>query len=375
MSYAYHRSLTIDHTQCGTSDSSSFAVLVKLDSSNVGTTMKTAANGGHIQNTVTQTGGNPVTMPADLIFTSDAAGANKLPWEIDFYDGTGGTLWAWVQLSTVSHSSNTVFYVYYDDPTVTTQQNVSSFAPSAVWNSNYTDVYHIPDGNTLYGNDSTVNNVALVSNTGVTAGTGKIDGGVVTPGGQLYFTNSILPTNFPGSFIVSCWVKTTSNNSGFLQIQGGSNVMAIVFGIGSYGAGALTSHCFDPLTNDDNGTSVHINGTVVIDDGNWHLVHLVRNTGSNIQSYVDGNLDGTTTFTSTAQFSVQNKFLFLCGWAGVTSIAGTIDEARLFNGLPTSTANWILTEYNNQNNPESFVTAGSETGRNIFSPFPSHFYS
>src|SRR5665213_1586753 len=108
MAYAFSRSLTIDHTQCGSSDSSNFAVLVKLDSSNAGTTMKTVANGGHIQNTVTQSGGNAVTMPADLIFTSDSGGTTKVPWEIDSYDGTNGILWAWVKLATVSHTSNTV---------------------------------------------------------------------------------------------------------------------------------------------------------------------------------------------------------------------------------------------------------------------------
>ena len=58
-SFSYTRSLTIDHTQCGNSDSSNFPVLVEISTP----AFKTAVNGGHIQNTVVQSGGNAVTMP------------------------------------------------------------------------------------------------------------------------------------------------------------------------------------------------------------------------------------------------------------------------------------------------------------------------
>src|SRR5579872_5586228 len=157
MAYAYKRTITVDHTKCGSSDSSNFAVLVKLDSSNCGTTMKTVGNGGHIQNTITQSGGSAVTSPADAIFTSDAAGTTQIPYETDYYDGTNGVWWVWVKVATLSHSSDTVFYLYYDDATVTTQQNTGSYSPSNVWDSNYSAVWHLPNGSSLNATDSTSN--------------------------------------------------------------------------------------------------------------------------------------------------------------------------------------------------------------------------
>src|ERR1700690_2699336 len=101
MAYTYTRSLTIDHTKCGGSDSPSFPVLVSLSD----TTLKTVGNGGHIQHTTTQSA-PAVKMPADLIFATSSSGATLLPWEVEFYDAVNGILVAWVQL-TVSHSINT----------------------------------------------------------------------------------------------------------------------------------------------------------------------------------------------------------------------------------------------------------------------------
>src|ERR1017187_5598006 len=73
--YSYTRTVSVDHTKCGSASAlSDFPVLVSISH----TTFETVANGGHISNTVTQSGGNAVTMPADMIFTSDAGGTTKI---------------------------------------------------------------------------------------------------------------------------------------------------------------------------------------------------------------------------------------------------------------------------------------------------------
>src|SRR5579859_1925205 len=172
--YTYNRMLTIDHTKCGAADSSNFAVLVSLSDA----TFKTTANGGHIHNTVTQSGGSPVVMPADLIFTSDSGGTVKVPWEVDYYDGANGVLLAWVKLPLVSHSADTLFYVFYDDATVNTQQNTGNYAVQNVWDSHYAGVWHLPGSTSLLINDSTSYGNAVVPNSSPTAAAGKIDGAV-----------------------------------------------------------------------------------------------------------------------------------------------------------------------------------------------------
>src|ERR1035441_8666497 len=152
MAYLDYETCTVDHTQCGSSNSTAFPVLVSITA----TLLKTVAHGGAISNTVTQSGGNAVTMPADLVFSADALGVTLYPWEIEFYDGTNGILVAWVQVPTLSHTADTVFYMPYGNVLISTQQNTGSYAPSAVWDTNYKGVWHLPDGTTLNLNDSTV---------------------------------------------------------------------------------------------------------------------------------------------------------------------------------------------------------------------------
>jgi hypothetical protein len=72
MSFLYKRSLTIDHTKCGSANSSGFPVLVSINHS----TLKDLAHGGHVFYNTTG---------YDIIFTSDSAGTTKIPWEVEFY--------------------------------------------------------------------------------------------------------------------------------------------------------------------------------------------------------------------------------------------------------------------------------------------------
>src|ERR1017187_4552364 len=76
--YSFYRSITVDYTKTGSSDLSNFPVLVSISHA----TLKTVANGGHVQNTTTQSSPG-VTMPADLIFATTSAGSTKLPWEVE----------------------------------------------------------------------------------------------------------------------------------------------------------------------------------------------------------------------------------------------------------------------------------------------------
>ncbi|HEY1755666.1 MAG TPA: choice-of-anchor D domain-containing protein, partial [Bryobacteraceae bacterium] len=114
---------------------------------------KSSANGGRVLNTCTQTVGNrTVTVPCDLIFTSDAAGTALLSWEIESYNPVTGALIAWVNVPSLS--SGTVLYGWYGNASVVSLQ--SSFA--STWNSNYLGIWHFsedPSGAPPQMNDST----------------------------------------------------------------------------------------------------------------------------------------------------------------------------------------------------------------------------
>src|SRR5580700_7802186 len=61
--------------------------------------LATFPNGGMIHNTATL---NSQAVPADLIFTSDAAGTTLLKWEVASYAPATGKIEAWVQIPSLS---------------------------------------------------------------------------------------------------------------------------------------------------------------------------------------------------------------------------------------------------------------------------------
>src|ERR1035437_3494308 len=163
MAYTYSRSITIDYTKCGTADSTAFPVLVSINH----TTFKDAAHSGHVTNNTTG---------YDIAFFSDSGLTTKIPWEVEYYNGTTGILIAWVNIATLSHTVNTVIYVGYGNAGITTAQNTSTNGPTYVWNSNFKGVWHLSNGTTLSPNDSTSNGTNGTV-TGATAAAGLIDGG------------------------------------------------------------------------------------------------------------------------------------------------------------------------------------------------------
>lgn len=346
MAFAFKRSLTIDHTQCGSSDSTNFPVLVKLDASNCGTTMKTAGNGGHIQHTVSQSGGSPVTIPADLIFTSDSGGTTKIPWEVVSYDGTNGIIWAWVKIATVSHSSNTVFWVFYGDTTVSTQQNTSSFSPANVWNANYVGVWHMNNNaasTTITDSTSNGINATAQQNTSALTVSGQIASAISFNGSSDFasFTSQALGTTH--SF--QCWFYSNFVNTYQTTFGGAANNGVLT-------QGNSTLDYFD----DPNNLS-QLGGMTVIPNNTWTHLVTTRNGTAAITTYENGVSQGSANLTGTAGSMTISEIGRSDG--GLNYMGGRLNEMRLSSVVLT--ADWVTTEFNNQSNPESFLTAGSET--------------
>ena len=357
MAFSYYRSLTIDHTKCGSSNSSSFPVLVSISHS----TFKTVANGGHVNN----------ASGYDIIFTSDSAGATKIPWEVEFYDGTNGILVAWVNVATVSHTVDTVFYVFFDDATISTAQNTGSFAPTAVWDANYKGVWHLGNGSSLSLVDSTTNGLTLSNNNSVAAVAGQIDGGADSGASNsnkdLTYATNLGITG--GSVSLQFWLKITtpptSGNDGYPTslIDSSSYTSYDILYANVGGTLQLTVSrtqlgiALEPVTvNVDLGTT------------NWHKIDLVDSTSdTTLRGYLDGSSFGTPLNTSgngnVGSYSNELS-IFSVRSIGGHYVSGKIDEYRVSN--IGRSADWITTEWNNQNAPgnigaASFITFGSET--------------
>src|SRR5439155_9565481 len=151
------RQMTVNHTLVP-STQSNFAVLVSVTDA----TLRTVSNGGHVAN----------PNGYDIGFYTDSSGSTKLKWEIDSYNPSTGQLIAWVKILNLSSTSDTSFYLFYGDPSITTDQS----DPVNTWDSNFKAIYHLGNGTTLNAADSTGggHNGTLVNSP--TATTGKIDG-------------------------------------------------------------------------------------------------------------------------------------------------------------------------------------------------------
>ena len=93
-----------------------------------------------------------------------------------------------------------------------------------------------------------------------------------------------------------------------------------------------------------------------VDDSLWHHAALVIN-GSTAKLYLDGQnvvTDASVTVGSTA----SDLHIGKCQWSAGAVFNGTIDEVRISN--LARDFSWINTSYNNQKNPNTFFSIGSE---------------
>ena len=147
--YALRRAITIHSNLVPNTDQSNFPILF------TGTYADLA---GLIYN-----GYDSLTPMATTSFSPRMpAGNTVLPFEQETYDQIHGTVTYWVKVPTVSHTSDTTIYMFYENSAVTTDQSNST----GTWDSNFKAVWHLPNGGTLSANDSTSNsNTSTITST------------------------------------------------------------------------------------------------------------------------------------------------------------------------------------------------------------------
>jgi hypothetical protein len=142
----YRRAITIPASSV-CEDLSNFPVLISIQNNDL------KLSNGKVQN----------SNGYDIAFT-DSSG-NALYHELERYDGATGTLVAWVKVPTLSHTADTLIYMYYGDTSVSSPTAV----PEGVWDDNYVAVWHMKSDLT----DSTKNGIDG-TNGGSNNATGKI---------------------------------------------------------------------------------------------------------------------------------------------------------------------------------------------------------
>lgn len=348
--YQFYRTVTVDHTKVPNTNQTNFTVLL----SGTYTYLKTTGNGGKIQNTVTFHG---QTVPADLKFTSDIGGSTLLSWEVASYSASTGVIEVWIKIPTLTTASDFTLYMFYGDTSTSTYQGGSS---GAAWDSNFSIVAHTPNGVALTALDSSANSINGTLVGGVTATTGKVDGGAAFNGssGLLDFGNT---SNITSPLTVSAWVNLTNLfNSSTISFQ------QQVVNKGYDG----TNTQWEMATSSDDGTKM------TFETFNGGVIHGVRSLSSIVTGtfqYWTGTYDGTTwriylngvldnSATGTGPISnarpVYVGAVDAVGFGSLNFFGGSIDEVRISSSVRS--ADWVATSYNNQSSPSTFYTIGSE---------------
>lgn len=346
----FYRSLTLDQPA---SDLTGFPVLF----SGTYSYLATVANGGKVQN----------ANGYDIAFYSDSGLTTLLPFERVYWNATTGNCEFWINVPTLTSAAALVIYIAYGSTSIITdQQNVVN-----TWNTNYSSVWHFPDGTTLGLNDSTGNGVTLTNNNVATAGTGQIDGAVnLVRASSQSLSTTALP-DFTTRFTFEGWINTNSTpviavtpfrtifSKGTTGVNGNRNI-----GIDYRNDGAVKLEIY--WTSPAAGTFIEYTYTVTLTPSTWYHLVIAIDWSTNPDTvilYLNGisqsltlvgsnNGTPTTTAPQTSAIGSLHTLATDC-WDGL------FDEFRTSTSVRV--ADWVAASYSNQNDPANFYIIGSET--------------
>lgn len=212
-----------------------------------------------------------------------------------------------------------------------------TYGRNSVW-PDYVAVLHLNDANSSTGSNN-------FTNTGSTPfGTAKIGNGAQfnrTSNRRIGVTSNNLSLNWSSSYSWSFWINVNSfANTAYLfdhVSTGGANRRLIIYN--NAGASALRFFW--------SGNEV-VSGA--LSTATWYKVTAVKD-GSTMRQFINGSALGTTTL-STVNYTVNQSAFGAASDAFTVNANANFDEVRYRVGALS--ANWDLTEYNNQNDEATF---------------------
>jgi hypothetical protein len=395
--YSYCRPITIDYTKVaqinGTDPMNNFPMLFA---------------GTYSWLAQTPTGNVNSNSGYDIAFTSDFAGTSLLNYEQESYNSSTGAVNYWIQIPSVSHTANTTVYISYGNASVGSGQSAGAIA--AVWGSSF-------NGGLGYYVGSTYQGVwhmgSGVNNAGPNFAASPVDSTQIGPtynrysyhkgngnmvsvtspwgvGTGIYFNNPSYDANFMdlgwqnqnsefenlGTFTVEAWVNKTAAST----YGGGSSYNDWITSACNYnGSGSGNTSVNNNLctwglattsslyTTVDNCPTLFVNSTSKVISSvasttcpalnTWYHVAATRN-GTTCTIYVNGVQTGQNTSCPNPLKSNGNGIRVANDDNGDESEV-KMDELRF--SKTAYSADWINTEYNNQNSPSTFYTIGAQS--------------
>jgi len=346
--FSFCRSLTVVHTKVSTNDQPSFAFEVCANSTPATGSCATVSGlnqtgaGAHVQN----------SNGYDINFFTDSTCTTKVTaWEMEKYVASTGEMIAWVNDGTLSHTVDTVLYMCYGNSSISAFQSTAS----SVWDSNYLFVGH--QLNSSFPNDSTISACNGVTSASSTAG--QIDGAGDFTGSSI---NDLLGGTTCGS--------TGGGSNGTLDIATSTFYTWInpnqsndedIYSGGASGMPQFRRDASNVISMNKYNTGSLATSSGTVPNNTWTQVAVTYDAVGNYVFYINGAASGSGSFVN--PFTLLNFRFTNHTWRfgfGNGQPHMLIDEGQISNSIRG--ADWIATEYNNQSDPSSFETFGSENG-------------
>ena len=360
--YDYGMQIVIQSGQvAGSTPLIDFPLLINLTEDD----LRSVANGGLVRH----------DLGYDIVFTA-ADGVTVLNHQIERYVNTTGELVAWVRIPSLDPLANTTVNMFYGNPTV-----AASPSTTATWTADYLGVYHF--NSSVADNGPASNNLAF---RGLQAVYSKVGVGVYMPN-----TSNLLSNSTSGSymeiqndaifsgvtdFTFSGWVYLVRDNTNWERIfDFGINENTNFFLTPSVGTGSPAESRARITTGGGGGEQGVIAANTTANTGRWIHWAVTINAATDVMTmYRDGQVIGTAAGVSLTPSNMGTSGPHYFGRSHYLNndhyAQAAVDEFRL--STTAKSADWIATEYNNQNDPASFYTVSTTVAS---AALPVEFFS
>lgn len=332
-SWSYRKLIFINHSQVD-SDLTNFPILINITDTDL---RDDAQDDGD-----------------DIAFVMCYDVINQLNHEIEQYDNTTGHLVAWVNITSLSSSRNTTFYMYYGNSTCSSQENVAG-----TWDSNYVLIHHLNETSGTFYDSTSYSNDGSVQGNPTYAFSGKMGYAVDLDGtGDAINVSDDTSLDFDHNITLETWVNLDTWNHWRNILFKGDNTAG------------NTDFQFATATS---GGDLAWDGTL---GGSWRtqyfnterttyswlylvMVHS-QAAGQEVEAFRNGSSLGSNSDVGVIYHSTEDLCMggLYTGGSVSMEIDGRIDEVRISN--TARSAAWISTSYNTMNNTSTFLIIQNE---------------
>jgi len=295
----------------------------------------------------------------DICFIDYEDNSTKLNHEIECYDS--GTLWAWVNVTSLHASIDTKIWMYYGNETCESQENIVD-----VWDSHYVVVQHLNETDITVNDhftDSTafVNHGTLVDSDGDSSSVaGKISNAFNFSSDYDYIKiKDDNELDIPHDITFEAWVK----KSEFVDWD------CISFKCDpvdqkpmnwQFGAAAAPSHgsnkalALDYSRDDGDEWNTHwIDNVFCLNSWQWVAINY---DGSDVHFFENGSMISTQEETN--DMDTHDFDIYIGSLPDGNGFVGVIDELRISD--ISRNVSWLAATYRTTNNPSQYVLFGDE---------------